>query len=66
MWREISDKALPDRVYAILCCCPQSVFHDGGRGSHRKSMVGRCTRVWFFSLDVVVCMPSGQMLKHCL
>ena len=31
-------KALPDRVYAILCCCPQSVFHDGGRGSHRNSM----------------------------
>ena len=32
-------KALPDRVCAILCCCLQSAFHDGGRGSHRNSMV---------------------------
>ena len=32
-------KAFPDRVYAILCCCLQSAFHEGGRGSHRNSMV---------------------------
>ena len=31
-------KALPDRVYAVLCCRLHSAFHDGGRGSHRNSM----------------------------
>ena len=60
-WKGV--KTLPDSVYAILCCCLQSAFHDGGRGSHRNSIAdAQCLAI--LSGHCGVLSVSGWMFKH--